>query len=208
MYEFKNPSARGQAAIIAVLVWLVADIASTIGSVLTISALSGGVSPDLADSVNMTTGIAQLVVAIVTIVLVSMWIYRVNANAHTLSDSMTITPGWGVGWFFVPFANLWKPFEAMRETWRASVAPGDPLSVPTPTVMSGWWGLWIVTNILNNISVRLSLGATDAAQLNLASWISVFSFLLDLPLVYCLITMIRQLDRIQGRGSNFAETFA
>ena len=28
---------------------------------------------------------------------------------------MTISAGWAIGWFFVPFANLVMPYQAMKE---------------------------------------------------------------------------------------------
>jgi hypothetical protein len=53
-------------------------------------------------------------------ILVGMWIYRTNANAHSFSSDMSITPGWSIGWFFIPFANLVMPYLGVQETWRES----------------------------------------------------------------------------------------
>src|SRR5690242_12224870 len=58
-----------------------------------------------------------LLTLVATIILVGRWIYRASGNAHTLANDLTITPGWAVGWFFIPFANLVRPFESMKETW-------------------------------------------------------------------------------------------
>lgn len=212
MYEFKDPAGRGRAATIAVMIWLALDVAFTLSCLMTISALGGlgeaSPSVELADQVAVVTGLALLVTNITTIVLVARWIMRVNANAHSLSDDMTITPGWAVGWFFIPIATYWKPFQAMRETWQASVAPHDPLSVQLPAVMRWWWGLWIVTMILGNLSFRLSMSATTAEALIAASWIDVATFGLDVPLAFSLITMISRLNELQARGPDYAETFA
>jgi hypothetical protein len=212
MYEFHDPSGRGRLASIAVLVWLAADLASACGSLMIIAALGGlgasSVAPETADSVAGMSSIALLAATLITMVLVSRWIMRVNANAHSFSDSMSITPGWNVGWFFVPIATFWKPFQGLRETWQASTDPHDPLSVPVPAVMRWWWGLWLVTSILGNISFRLSLGATTADTLIAASWIEVLSFAIDVPLAVVLIAMIRRFDELQKRGPDYAETFA
>ena len=140
MYEFRDPEGRGRAAIIALLVWLMADIGFTVGQGLTIAAIQGyatgtGPAPELADTITGIASIATLVATLVCVVLVARWIMRVNANAHAVSDSMTITPGWNVGWFFVPIANLWKPFQGLRETWQASAAPDNVASAPVPAVM-------------------------------------------------------------------------
>ena len=213
MYEFRDPSGRGRVAIVAVLVWLAADFAYTISSGLTIAALNSlgsgtGPAPETADAVARITSIVMLVAMLVSIVFVSRWIMRVNANAHSLSESMTITPGWNVGWFFVPVATLWKPFQGLRETWQASVSPHDPASVPVPALMRWWWGLWLATSILGNITMRLSSGTPDVGRLLAASWLDVVSFAVDVPLTFLLIRMIRRFNELQAHGPNYAETFA
>ena len=213
MYEFRDPNGRGRAAIIAVLVWLAADFAFTISSGLMIATLNSlgsgtGPAPETADAVAGITSIAMLVAMLISIVFVSRWIMRVNANAHSLSDSMTITPGWNVGWFFVPVATLWKPFQGLREAWQASVSPHDPGSVPVPALMRWWWGLWLATSIIGNISFRLSLNANDVGTLIAAHWLDVASFFIDIPLSVALIMMIRRFNELQKHGPNYVETFA
>ena len=68
---------------------------------------------------------------------------------------MTISPGWAVGWYFVPFANLVKPYQGMKEAWMASHFRDNWHGEPTPALLVWWWGLWLVTNILANISFRI-----------------------------------------------------
>src|SRR5512132_1941138 len=51
-----------------------------------------------------------------------IWQYRAQANARALTNGGTsVSPGWAVGWWFIPFANLLKPFLSMHELWQASV---------------------------------------------------------------------------------------
>ena len=43
-----------------------------------------------------------------------MWLHRGYTNLPALrSDSTEFTPGWAVGWWFIPFAYLVKPFQAV-----------------------------------------------------------------------------------------------
>lgn len=54
-------------------------------------------------------------------VLILRWIYRANYNARQIGAAgMTFSPGWSVGWYFVPIAAFWKPYQAMKEIWRAA----------------------------------------------------------------------------------------
>jgi len=75
------------------------------------------------------------------------WIYRANFNARQLgAKDMEITPGWAVGWFFIPFANLWVPFEAMSEIWNASAIPLAWRQQRTPPLVAVWWCIWLAVS--------------------------------------------------------------
>jgi hypothetical protein len=153
----------------------------------------------------MVVGVIALVYLlahIVTIVMSARWIHRVNKNAHALSDMMTITPGWNVGWFFVPFATLYKPFQGLRETWQASHDPDDPANVPVPDWMRWWWGLWLATSIVGNISFRVSMSATTVDGQMTAHAIDVFSLLIDVPLAFLFAQLIRSMSQVQAVALN------
>jgi uncharacterized protein YjeT (DUF2065 family) len=102
-------------------------------------------------------------ISIATIVGFLMWLYRAHSNLQALRPTnLEFTPGWAVGWWFIPFANLVKPFQVVREVWWES-DPDVPdehsfLSVSlhsAPTYMGFWWAAWIASNILSNITSRV-----------------------------------------------------
>jgi hypothetical protein len=102
--------------------------------------------------------LAYTVAFIVSAVLVAMWIHRAHANLQEGgADGLEFTPGWAVGWYFVPFANLIKPFQAMRELWTTSHAEVDRFGGEAPSEVKAWWAAWIVGNILNSVSTRIQL---------------------------------------------------
>lgn len=66
-------------------------------------------------------GIVHFIIYLVTAVLFLRWTYLANWNARILgAPDLKPSPGWAVGWYFVPIANLWKPFQALRQTFKAS----------------------------------------------------------------------------------------
>lgn len=102
------------------------------------------------------TYLAYTAVFVVSIVLVARWIHRAHANLRESGmDGLEVTPGWAVGWYFVPFANLVMPFKAMRELWNASRGQHDPFGGEAPSVIKAWWAAWIVGNILSNVGSRI-----------------------------------------------------
>lgn len=101
----------------------------------------------------------EIPLRILTIVFFLMWLYRCYKNLTPLrSESVEFTPGWSVGWWFIPIANLFKPFQVMSELWNQSDAEIDEemgfLSGKggSPTIIVFWWAFFIISNIIYRIS--------------------------------------------------------
>lgn len=106
--------------------------------------------------------ILELFLYVATATMFLIWLYRVYTNLTPLrAPDREFTPGWAVGWWFIPFANLVKPFQVVREAWQQSDPDFDPElnfmpnSIFTPTFFGFWWAFWILSNISNNISSHL-----------------------------------------------------
>lgn len=77
---------------------------------------------------------------------------RLSKNLHSLTDEpMAFSPGWAVGWHFVPIMNLIKPYHVMKELWN--VAGLD--QVHGSGIISMWWGCWLLGNILSRVSSKM-----------------------------------------------------
>ena len=93
-------------------------------------------------------GIFYVVVYLSSAVLVLKWIYRANYNARQLGASnMRFSSGWSIGWYFIPIANLWKPYQAMKEIWKTSANPSAWTTEKAPALLGWWWFLWIFTSL-------------------------------------------------------------
>ncbi len=153
-------------------------------------------------------GIGYTLAFIVSVILVSMWIHRAHANLQEASvDGLEFTPGWAVGWYFIPFANLIKPFQGMRELWNASHREYFQYETPAPDNLKYWWGTWIAGNILSNVSMRLGT-AESADALWIAALIGTVSSFLIVACAWLLIGLIRDITNAQANGLAVAETFA
>lgn len=203
-YEFRDPLALARVVCIALIVWLASVAAyarSAAHTILTIGAYQAGSAgqDDLlrVDTVAGIVAIPTVIINLATIILVARWIYRANKNAHALSNSMVMTPAWNVGFFFIPFANLWKPFEGIREAWKASASPLDPEAVALPGWIHLWWASWILTNILGNNSFRLGMQAESLDDYVNVAWIELAILPLDLTAGITLLILVTRLSRIQ-----------
>jgi hypothetical protein len=135
---------------------------------------------------------------IVSGVLILRWIYVVNRNAHHWTDAPFMSPGWNVGWFFVPIASLWKPFQGVRDTWCATENPAEPGAVATPDFLRLWWGLWVATSLLGDLTFRLTLAADTRDELVTVDLLFVAAIFIDVPLTFVLRRLIRELSRRQA----------
>lgn len=60
-------------------------------------------------STQNITRIFFIVLFICSTVAIGIWIYRANANALALGLGIKKTPGWAIGSFFIPLADMFAP---------------------------------------------------------------------------------------------------
>jgi hypothetical protein len=151
------------------------------------------------DTRQSVIGGTYLVLFVVTVIVFSRWIYRANHNARALGASgMQFTPGWSIGWYFIPFACLWKPFQAMREIWKASLEPRHWQKAPTPAILGWWWFGWIASNALGQLEFRMSMAANDISSLSAASIVGVVDEIVGVFSTTLAMVLVAQLSRIQS----------
>jgi hypothetical protein len=94
----------------------------------------------------------QLGLRLSALILFLMWVYRFSRNTRALGvGRMAYTPGWAVGWFFVPVASLWMPFRVFNELWQTNQAESNDNWQRTPvSPLLGTW--WVISVIVATIS--------------------------------------------------------
>lgn len=116
------------------------------------------VSPGEAASSDQRVGtitIVGLVALLVTGIVWLIWQHRSQANLHAARlRELKFTPGWAVGWWLIPFANFVKPFQTMRELWKASGGDERWWQVKTWPLIGWWWAWWIGGLILDRVAAN------------------------------------------------------
>ncbi|WP_333695494.1 DUF4328 domain-containing protein [Flavobacterium sp.] len=113
--------------------------------------------------------IVFLMLYITSAVTFIMWFRRAYFNLHQKINHLTHTEGWAAGSWFVPFINLYRPYQIMAELYNETAEllakRGFKRKVKLDTTFVGiWWFLWLVSNLLANIVFRMSNSATDIDQ--------------------------------------------
>jgi hypothetical protein len=177
--------------------WLEIEILQRAASGVSVSEAEASAS----DSRQAVLGGLYLLVFVATGVLFLRWTYLANRNARSLGvTGMQFTPGWAVGWYFVPVATLWKPYQALKETFKASHPDfvQDWRHAPHPGILPLWWTLWIISNFVGQAVFRSALRADTVDQLLASSWITFASDALDLPLGIVAIAVVAKLQTWQS----------
>jgi len=141
--------------------------------------------------------IFQVLVFIIAGVLSLKWIHRACFNARVRANHMQFTPGWAVGWYFIPFANLWKPYQAMKEIWETTAAQANKSMTEGGWLLGWWWTSWIVSNIFANAAFRMSLRAETIDEISAMTKVMLASDLVDIPLTILFIQIVRKLSSTQ-----------
>ena len=144
-------------------------------------------------------GVVQLVAYLVSSVAFLQWTYWSTRNAHALGMRMPgTTPAWSVGWYFVPFFNLWKPYQALRDTFRGSHPESRVWrTAPRPALLPVWWALWLIVTWLGNASARLAILNGSLEGFMMATSLDIGVGLLEIPLVVVLFALSSTLYRWQ-----------
>jgi hypothetical protein len=118
----------------------------------------------------------------VTVFAFLIWIYRANLNCHGFgAQGMKFSPGWSVGYFFIPIANLYRPYQIMKEIWKVSKNPSNWQNEMESPLVGWWWALWLISNYLTYLSFQMKMKAHTISSLQTATTVSIISGIIDIP---------------------------
>ncbi|MDY7231561.1 DUF4328 domain-containing protein [Hyalangium rubrum] len=78
------------------------------------------------------------------------WLHLAVRTAKMLGLEPGTTPGWAVGWWFVPLANLYDPYLVVRGLWLC--LGGSPKAGAS---VSTWWTAWVLSVVAWCVQVYL-----------------------------------------------------
>ncbi len=120
--------------------------------------------------------VLDLIIYLTTAVFFLIWLYRAYDNVRALNPSRRLenSPGWTIGSFFIPIANLFVPYRGVKEVWQKSGPPDEGLLVQpaeVPARFPIWWMFWLLASFASNASMRVSFD--EDVPLNDATMVSI-----------------------------------
>jgi hypothetical protein len=141
---------------------------------------AGGLTTLIAGAFVALLFIAALVVAGF---LFLRWTYLAYKNLVAFgTNGLMYTPGFAVGYFFIPIVNIYKPVQVFIEIWNAS----DPAylqgssewrKAKVPGVIPFWWLSWLIWNILSDLASKPELSHDEIGQFAAVIFFAISSIL-------------------------------
>jgi len=180
----KGVSGTGRIAILALVLWVVIEIALFIS-------LAGDLGHWLSDRVLAWAVLTAMAGAVVVPVLFLIWLHDAMTRAHELGWHPAMSPGWAVGWFFVPVASLWKPYQVMIAVWESSGNTDDGR-------VGRWWTAWL---FFTGFTTLIWVAGPADGNLTNGQVLCIFaSSLLGAITAIMLALIIRKIDQTQKRA--------
>jgi heme/copper-type cytochrome/quinol oxidase subunit 2 len=161
-----------------------------------------GAADDRLTAVSVPLGI----LTVATIVLWCVWQFRAQANLRPLgAANLRYSPGWAVGWWFIPFANIVMPYLTVRELWKASDPEGGSVGwqmVKTTPLLPFWWACWLGYAVLVSIGTSILASAESNGIASVPTRISVTWWSIAGQVAYIVaavlaIQIVRQIEQRQ-----------
>lgn len=205
-YVYKSPKLFAQIAIILFCIYLFANVISICSGILEYNLLHNLEEAteseiDWNDIRQVIIALFQILIYIPTFILFFIWLYRYSCNTHSLiKKPLTYTPGWTVGYFFIPIVNLFRPCQAINELCK------ENNKGKSSDIVGWWWATWVVSTILGKASLKLSIKAETLSQFQIANVISIISDSSDFICLSILIYLVWKMTNWQlARFREFSE---
>ncbi|MFC5740197.1 DUF4328 domain-containing protein [Dyella tabacisoli] len=139
-----------------------------------------------------------------TYIFGGMWIYRAACNVRALgAQGLDDSPGWAVGWYFIPFASLAMPFRAMQQIWQSSLAPRQWKKLSTPGLLRWWWGMWLCINVFGMVVgivvARSKLQSSNIPGLIQAVQITMLNYLVSITACTLFLMVVMRIAQMQAK---------
>lgn len=189
-------------------VYIAGELLIGVGAAMSLSMGSISFGPEFGltagDLASGFGGLSLLLGFIPSVIFFCVFSFRAVKNLRILgAKNVLVTPGWAWGWYFIPIANLFKPYGVMDQIWTGTIERENPYAA-TPGSLPLWWGCWVVSNISSNISFRMSLeaGGFDDYARNVDLYktslgIDIFSAVLGITAAWTILKVLKAISEKQ-----------
>ncbi|MFD9976633.1 DUF4328 domain-containing protein [Streptomyces sp. NPDC059017] len=127
-----------------------------------------------------------------------VWFHRVRQNAEVFAPgTQRRTPGWAIGAWFIPIANMWIPRGIAADVLRASRPDPYGGGVEGRGLLNAWWGAWVCSLVFDRYASRTYDRAEDAEAIHDAAALVLAGAGIDIFAAVLAVLFVRRITSMQ-----------
>lgn len=143
----------------------------------------------------------QLAALLFTAIVWLLWLHRAYSTLTVIGTRKSrFTPGWAVGYWFIPFINLVRPYQIVVDLWLRSESLNATESVeqlPRPALVGWWWGVYLLTGVAGRLYASFSRLAESVSQFITVTDIGMVGDVIGVVAAVLAIAVVRRIDTLQ-----------
>ncbi len=207
----RNNYKRGKIIMSVIWIFLVAEVMFLLSGWMQLNLLQtvksgGNITAEAAtanDLRHQFISIIYLLVYIVSGITFIMWFRRAYYNLHQKVKVLSYGDGWAAGSWFVPFINLYRPYEIMKELYeetKAYISNKDANSVLNleTNLLGVWWIIWLVNGVFGQVQFHYAKSAVTLSQLTTSTILGIIGSIIGIPLAIITIKVIKNYTKAES----------
>ncbi len=146
----------------------------------------------IAEYITMIIGLVQSIGVIFLLINFFRLLYRISYNLqYQFHRMLSISPGWTIGYFFIPILNLYKPYKAVKEIFI--MANAKPYL--KADLVGFWWLLRIASMFIGKFLIKYSIRNWGASNNTDSTIMFLLSDLFDILLYIVEFILVKQITK-------------
>jgi hypothetical protein len=201
---------RAKMAITLIWITLAMDAISMISgyfqyNLLQTAASGTTISPEDANANDLREqliGIIYLPIFIFSAVTFIQWFRRAYFNLHLRIKYLNYTENWAAICWFIPFVNLYRPYQIMAEMYNETkellTKKGILTQVSLSTSFVGlWWFFWILAGVIGQATFRYTMRAESIEAMTNATLLGMLGNLISIPAAVLAVRVIKDYAEVE-----------
>jgi len=152
---------------------------------------------------HRVVGLLKLAALLGTGIVWLTWLYRAYGNLGLVGSKRSrFSQGWAVGCWLIPFVNLVRAYQTMKDLWLRSESLNDRDgydNLPAPAFLAVWWGMFWTWAAVERGFGSMALDAQSPGDLANFTDLELLVNVLGIVAALLAIKVVREIDRYQQR---------
>jgi len=155
------------------------------------------------DARHRLVGLLKVAALLGTGIVWLAWVHRAYGNLGLVGSKRSRFPqGWAVGYWLIPFVNLVRAYQTMKDLWLRSESLNDRDgydNLPAPAFLTTWWGVYWTWAAVERVFGFLAPNTQSVGDLTNVTDLEMLVNVVGIVAALLAIKVVREIDRHQQR---------